>query len=67
MCDFVKNKTVGLYSDIYRLISSKLSLMIETATLHILIPVWMILSFVKGYSCIKKKSKTSASILSQIF
>ena len=41
--DFVKKEEigVGLYSDVYRLISFKLSMMIETTKLNILLSVWM--------------------------
>ena len=44
-----KNKQLnnGLYSDVYRLVSFKLSLMIKTAMLYILISVWVTLILFK--------------------
>ena len=38
----LKDCNVDLYSDVYRVISVKLSVVKETSKLHILIPVWMI-------------------------
>ena len=56
LCDFVRKKDkpirVGLYSNIYRPISFKLSIMIKIIELYILISVWMTLTFIQDHSCI---------------
>ena len=46
-----KTWSFDLYSDIYRLISFKFSMAIETTKLYILILVWMTLTFSQGHSC----------------
>ena len=46
---------IGLYSDIYRPISFKLVMIIETSNLYILIS-WMTLTFLQGHSCIRNKN-----------
>ena len=50
---FPRNFHVGLYSDIYRPISFKLGMMIETTKFYILISVWMTLT--QGNCCIEIK------------
>ena len=56
-CDFVKEnnnkKYIGLYSDIYRVISFKLGVMVGTTMLYILISVWMTMAVIKSHSCMK--------------
>ena len=59
-----KNFNVGLYSDIYRLISFKFGMIIQITKLNILMPVWMTLTLIQGQ--LYKKSKTSVSIFLQI-
>ena len=49
------NLNIGLYSDIYRLISFKFGLMIKTTKLYILILVSMTLTFIQGHSGIRNK------------
>ena len=51
----LKKINIGLYSDIYRPISVKLGIVIETTKLHIVISVWMTLIFIQGYSCMRNK------------
>ena len=48
LCDFFVKKKV-LYSDIFRLISFRCGMMIETFILYILIPVLMTLTFIQGH------------------
>ena len=43
------NFNVGLHSDIYRLISFKLSMMIEMTECYILMAVWVTLTFIHGH------------------
>ena len=50
---------VGLYSDFYSLVSFKLYMMIETTKLYILMSVWMPLTFIQGYNCMRNKKKMS--------
>ena len=38
---------IGFFSDIYRLISFKLGMMIETTSLYIVVPVWITLTFIE--------------------
>ena len=52
------------FPSVYRPISFKLGMMIETTRLFILIPVLMTLSFIQGHSCMK--SKFFALVFSQI-
>ena len=40
-------------NNVYRPISFKLDMMIETTRLYILISVWMILTFIQGHSCMR--------------
>ena len=42
-----KNFNIGLYSDIYRQISFKHGIIIETSKFYILISVWMTLTFIQ--------------------
>ena len=49
---FKKNFDIGLHSDIYRPISFKLGMMIETTKLYILISVYMTLTLIKGHICV---------------
>ena len=60
--DFIQGKkkmeeeiSVGLCSDIYRAISYKLSMMIDTTELYCLIPVWMTWIFIQGHCCMRKQ------------
>ena len=48
------NINIRLYSHIYRAISFKLDIMVETTELYILISVWITLTGIQGHSCIKK-------------
>ena len=57
LCDFVKNVNIGLHSNISRTISFKLSMMIRTTRLYILMSVWITLIFIQI---------TSVSIFSEI-
>ena len=50
-----KNVCIGFYSNIWRLISFKLYMMIETIELCILISVWMTLTFIQDHSCMRNK------------
>ena len=52
---------VGLHSDVYIPISFKLSMLIETAELYNLIPVWMTLIFIQ----VCEKSQTCVFIFLQ--
>ena len=45
-----------MYSDIYRPISFKLFIRVESTELYILISVWKTLTSIRGHSCIGKKS-----------
>ena len=64
----IESFNVGLYSDIYRSVSFRLGMVIETTKVYVLISVWMIFTFIQGNSCIKKKKKkTLVSIFSQIW
>ena len=56
---------LSLHWGIYRPISFKLYLMIETTEHYHFIPVWMTLTLIHGHSCMTK-SKNSALIFSQI-
>ena len=49
-----------LYSDIYRPTSSKLSVMIKTTKLYIVISFWMTLTFIKG---LRFNGKNSADVI----
>ena len=51
-----KNINIVLYSNIYRPISLKLGMMIETTKLYILISVWMALTFVQGHNCMRNQN-----------
>ena len=54
LCDLVKNTcSADMDLDIYRQISFKLGVMIETNELYILIPKWMTLIFIQGHSCMR--------------
>ena len=46
-----KQINIDEYSNIYRPISFKLGMMIETTKVYILIPVWMTFKFILGHSC----------------
>ena len=46
LCDFVEKVYIGLYLDIYGLISFKLGI-----TTDILISFWIRLAFIQGHSC----------------
>ena len=61
-----KHFNVGLYSDIYRWVSFKLSMMIKTTRLFRSISVWMTMTVIQGHSCKRNKKKTWMSIFSQI-
>ena len=66
-CDLVRSEIcIGLYSDIYRLISFKLGMMIETTELYILISVCLDDLDLHLKSEVCEKSKPFVSILSQI-
>ena len=52
-----KNLNVGLYSDIYRLISFKFSVMTKITTPYNLISVWNTWTFIQGHSCIKTETR----------
>ena len=43
---------MGLYSNMYRPISLKLGVMIETTKFYILISVWMTVTVIQGHSCV---------------
>ena len=43
---FKKNFNIGLYSYIYRSISFRLGVMLETTKLYVLISVWVTLTFI---------------------
>ena len=47
---------IDLYSDIYRLVSFKLSMTIETTQLYIFISVWMTFTFIQGHSCMRNQN-----------
>ena len=53
MISFEKNINVRLFSDIYRLISFKLCMMIETTEQYILISVLVALTFIQGHRCLR--------------
>ena len=54
--DFVKqNFNIGLHSDIYRPVSFKLSMMVETTKLYILIYVWLTMTFIQGHDCTRNQ------------
>ena len=56
--DFVHNQqtfNVDLYSEIYWLISFKLSMMIDTTKFNIFISVWRTVAFIQGHSCIRNQ------------
>ena len=46
---------VFLYSDIYRLTSFKLGIVIGTTILYVLISVWMTFTFIQGDSCMRNQ------------
>ena len=51
LCDFIKknpNLNIDLCSEVDRLVSFKLGMIIETAVLYILVTVWMTLTFIQG-------------------
>ena len=50
-----KTFSISLYSDIYRPISFKPGLVIETTELYILVLVWMTMTFIHVHSCIRNK------------
>ena len=52
----LENFGIDLYSDIYRMISLKLDMMIETTKLYIFIRVWMTLTFIQGLGCMRNQS-----------
>ena len=47
---------IDLYSDIYRLISFKLGMVIETTKFYILKSVWMTLTLIQGHSCMRNQN-----------
>ena len=50
-----KRINIGLYSNIYRLMSFKLGMIIKTSELYIFVSVWMTLTFIQGHGCVRKK------------
>ena len=58
--------SIGFYSDIYRQISFKLSMMIETTKLYFLIPVWMPWLLFKVTVVLKLEKKTRCPFSSQL-
>ena len=46
---------IGLYSDIYKPISFKLGVKIETTKLYILISVWITVIFIQDHSCMRNQ------------
>ena len=61
LCDFIKKKkknrvNTGLYSDIYRPISFKLGVMIETTKFCSLISVWVTLIFIQNNSLMRNQN-----------
>ena len=50
-----KNNNSDVYTDIYRLISSKLGITLETTKLYSSISVWMILTFIHGHNCMRNQ------------
>ena len=53
-----KKNHVGLYLDIYWLISFKLGVIIQIAELFILVPVLVTLTFIQGHGCIRGENFT---------
>ena len=59
-CGFVnkqknKQKNSGMYSDIFRLISFKLGMIIKTTRVYMLVSVWMTWTFILGHSCMRNQ------------
>ena len=50
-----KNFNIGLYSDIYRPVSCKLCVMIETTKPYTHISVWLTVTFIQGHSCMRNQ------------
>ena len=50
-----KTSNVGLYLDIYCLISLELSMMIKIIRLYIFILFWKILTLIQGHSCMRNQ------------
>ena len=69
LCDFfffLKACNNGLYSDIYRPVSFRLRLMIETTKLYILISVLVALTIIQGHICMRIKKKLNAPFIANL-
>ena len=63
----LKNLNAGLHSDIHRVISFKLGMMMGTSKLYSLMPVWMTLTFIQGHSCMRNPILMKCRFVQVIF